>query len=57
MLALPAPILIVDTGSGVIVSNEGNADLCQVNADTHIVITGIEKVCQASKMLTLYYVY
>lgn len=39
-----ANFLIADTGSGVIVSNEGNADLCQINADTHIVITGIEKV-------------
>jgi L-lactate dehydrogenase complex protein LldF len=39
-----ANFIIADTGQGVIVSNEGNADLCQINAKTHIVVTGIEKV-------------
>jgi L-lactate dehydrogenase complex protein LldF len=39
-----ANFLVAQTGSVVIVTNEGNADLTASLPDTHIVITGIEKV-------------
>jgi L-lactate dehydrogenase complex protein LldF len=39
-----ANLLIAETGSTVLVTNEGNGDLCATLPDTHIVITGIEKV-------------
>ena len=39
-----ANFLVAETGSVVIVTNEGNADLTASLPDTHIVITGIEKV-------------
>ncbi len=39
-----ANLLIADTGGAVIVTNEGNADLAMILPDTHIVVTGIEKV-------------
>lgn len=39
-----ANFLLADTGAVVIVSNEGNADLCASLPATHIVVTGIEKV-------------
>ncbi len=39
-----ANFLIAETGSSVIVTNEGNGDLTQSLAKTHIVIASIEKV-------------
>lgn len=39
-----ANFLIAETGSSVIVTNEGNGDLTQTLARTHIVISSIEKV-------------
>jgi L-lactate dehydrogenase complex protein LldF len=39
-----ANFLVAETGSVVIVSNEGNADLTASLPGTHIVVTGIEKV-------------
>ncbi len=39
-----ANFLIAETGSSVIVTNEGNGDLTQTLAKTHIVITSLEKV-------------
>jgi L-lactate dehydrogenase complex protein LldF len=39
-----ANFLIAETGSSVIVTNEGNGDLTQSLAKVHIVITSIEKV-------------
>jgi L-lactate dehydrogenase complex protein LldF len=39
-----ANFLVAETGGVVIVTNEGNADLTASLPDTHIVVTGIEKV-------------
>ncbi len=39
-----ANFLIAETGSSIIVTNEGNGDLTQSLAKTHIVITAIDKV-------------
>ncbi|MFN3232380.1 MAG: LutB/LldF family L-lactate oxidation iron-sulfur protein [Alphaproteobacteria bacterium] len=39
-----ANFLVAETGSAVVVTNEGNADLTASIPDTHIVVTGIEKV-------------
>jgi L-lactate dehydrogenase complex protein LldF len=39
-----ANFLIAETGGAVIVTNEGNADLTACLPDTHIVVTGIEKL-------------
>lgn len=39
-----ANFLIAETGSIVLVTNEGNAELTTALPDTHIVVTGIEKV-------------
>ncbi|MEN3951020.1 LutB/LldF family L-lactate oxidation iron-sulfur protein [Iodidimonas sp. SYSU 1G8] len=39
-----ANFLIAETGSAVVVTNEGNADLTASLPDTHIVVTGIEKL-------------
>jgi L-lactate dehydrogenase complex protein LldF len=39
-----ANFLVAETGTAVIVTNEGNADLTACLPDTHIVVTGIEKV-------------
>jgi L-lactate dehydrogenase complex protein LldF len=39
-----ANFLVAETGSAVIVTNEGNADLSQTLTKTHIVVTGIDKV-------------
>jgi len=39
-----ANFLVADTGSTVLVTNEGNGDLCSSLPDTHIVVTGIEKI-------------
>jgi L-lactate dehydrogenase complex protein LldF len=39
-----ANLLIAETGSAVIVTNEGNGDLCRTLPKTHIVLTSIEKL-------------
>ena len=39
-----ANFLVAETGGVVVVTNEGNADLTMSLPDTHIVVTGIEKV-------------
>ena len=39
-----ANFLVADTGTTVLVTNEGNGDLCSSLPDTHIIVTGIEKV-------------
>ena len=39
-----ANFLIAETGTTVLVTNEGNGDLCSSLPDTHIIVTGIEKV-------------
>jgi len=39
-----ANFLVADCGAAVLVTNEGNGDLCSSLPDTHIVVTGIEKV-------------
>lgn len=39
-----ANFLVAETGSAVIVTNEGNADLSMTLPETHIVVTGIEKL-------------
>ena len=39
-----ANFLIAETGSTMIVTNEGNGDLTQTLAKTHVVVTSIEKV-------------
>jgi L-lactate dehydrogenase complex protein LldF len=39
-----ANFLVAETGTAVLVTNEGNGDLCSSLPDTHIIVTGIEKV-------------
>jgi L-lactate dehydrogenase complex protein LldF len=39
-----ANFLVAETGSSIIVTNEGNGDLTQILPRVHIVITGIEKI-------------
>ncbi|MCP5141173.1 MAG: lactate utilization protein [Chromatiales bacterium] len=39
-----ANFLVADSGSTVLVTNEGNGDLCSTLPKTHIVLAGIEKV-------------
>jgi L-lactate dehydrogenase complex protein LldF len=39
-----ANFLVAETGSGIIVTNEGNGDLTSTLARVHVVVTGIEKV-------------
>ncbi len=39
-----ANFLVAETGSCIVVTNEGNADLTTALTDTHIVVTGIEKI-------------
>ncbi|MSP94852.1 MAG: iron-sulfur cluster-binding protein [Alphaproteobacteria bacterium] len=39
-----ANFLIAETGTAIIVTNEGNGDLTRLLPKTHIVVTGIEKV-------------
>ena len=39
-----ANFLIAETGTTVLVTNEGNGDLCSSLPDTHIIIAGIEKI-------------
>ena len=47
-----ANFLIAETGSSVIVTNEGNGDLTQSLAKTHIVIASIEKLVPTLKDLS-----
>ncbi|MDP6675592.1 MAG: lactate utilization protein B, partial [Gammaproteobacteria bacterium] len=42
-----ANFLVAETGGVVVVTNEGNADLSMSLPDTHIVVTGIEKVVRS----------
>lgn len=39
-----ANFLIAETGSGIIVTNEGNGDLTSTLARVHVVVSGIEKI-------------
>ncbi len=39
-----ANFLVAETGSTIIVTNEGNGDLCEILPKTHIVLSSIEKV-------------
>jgi len=39
-----ANFLVAETGSTIIVTNEGNGDLCEVMPKTHIVLSSIEKI-------------
>lgn len=45
-----ANFLVAETGSTIIVTNEGNGDLTQTLPKTHIVITSIEKWCPRWKI-------
>lgn len=49
-----ANFLIADPGAAVIITNEGNADLCRNLAKTHIVVTSIEKVIPSLKELPVF---
>lgn len=40
-----ANFLTAEEGAAIIVTNEGNGDLTRLLPKTHIVLTGIEKVC------------
>ena len=46
--------LIAETGSSVIVTNEGNGDLTQILARVHIVTSGIERVVPRLEDVTLF---
>ena len=39
-----ANFIVAETGSSIIVTNEGNGDLAQILPRVHIVVTGIEKI-------------
>lgn len=49
-----ANFLIAETGSTVIVTNEGNGDLTQTLPKTHIVVSSIEKVVPTLEDMTLF---
>ncbi|KGK43240.1 (Fe-S)-binding protein [Nitrincola sp. A-D6] len=49
-----ANFLIAETGSSIIVTNEGNGDLTQTLPKTHIVVTSIEKVVPTLEDMTLF---
>lgn len=49
-----ANFLVAETGSTIIVTNEGNGDLTQTLPKTHIVITSIEKVVPTLEDMTLF---
>ena len=49
-----ANFLVAETGSTIIVTNEGNGDLTQTLPDTHIVISSIEKVVPTLEDMTLF---
>ena len=50
-----ANFIIADTGSIAVTENEGNGRLCASYPNTHIVITGIEKVIPALTDLALFW--
>jgi L-lactate dehydrogenase complex protein LldF len=49
-----ANFLVAETGSSIIVTNEGNGDLTQTLAKAHIVITSIEKVAPTREDAALF---
>ncbi|WP_409525463.1 LutB/LldF family L-lactate oxidation iron-sulfur protein [Nitrincola sp. MINF-07-Sa-05] len=49
-----ANFLVAETGSSIIVTNEGNGDLTQILPNTHIVVTSIEKVVPTLEDMTLF---
>ncbi|MFC6671803.1 LutB/LldF family L-lactate oxidation iron-sulfur protein [Marinobacterium aestuariivivens] len=49
-----ANFLVAETGSTIIVTNEGNGDLTQTLPKTHIVVTSIEKVVPTLEDMTLF---
>ncbi|BBB30590.1 LutB/LldF family L-lactate oxidation iron-sulfur protein [Neptunomonas japonica] len=49
-----ANFLVAETGSSIIVTNEGNGDLTQTLPKTHIVVTSIEKVVPTLEDMTLF---
>lgn len=49
-----ANFLVAETGSTIIVTNEGNGDLTQTLPKTHIVITSIEKVVPTLEDMSLF---
>lgn len=49
-----ANFFVAETGSTIIVTNEGNGDLTQTLPKTHIVITSIEKVVPTLEDMTLF---
>lgn len=49
-----ANFLVAETGTCVIVTNEGNADLCRVLPKTHIVVSSIEKVIPCLNDLSVF---
>lgn len=49
-----ANFLVAETGSTIIVTNEGNGDLTQTLPKTHIVVTSIEKVVPTLEDLSLF---
>ena len=42
-----ANFLVAETGSTVIVTNEGNGDICQTLPEVHIVVAGIDKIVKS----------
>jgi L-lactate dehydrogenase complex protein LldF len=49
-----ANFLVAETGSSIIVTNEGNGDLTQLLPNTHIVVASIEKVVPTLEDMTLF---
>ncbi|MBY4675775.1 LutB/LldF family L-lactate oxidation iron-sulfur protein [Marinobacterium arenosum] len=49
-----ANFFVAETGSTIIVTNEGNGDLTQTLPKTHIVVTSIEKVVPTLEDMTLF---
>ncbi|NVK39800.1 MAG: iron-sulfur cluster-binding protein [Oceanospirillaceae bacterium] len=49
-----ANFLVAETGSTIIVTNEGNGDLTQTLPKTHIVVTSIEKVVPTLEDMSLF---
>ena len=48
-----ANFLVADTGTAIIVTNEGNGDLTRLLPKTHIVVTAIEKVVPSLKDVSI----
>ncbi|MGB0662840.1 MAG: LutB/LldF family L-lactate oxidation iron-sulfur protein [Pontibacterium sp.] len=49
-----ANFLVAETGSSIIVTNEGNGDLTQTLPETHVVIASIEKVVPTLEDMSLF---